>query len=189
MEENYGLEEIEGHKYRNFMILLYEDSYSYNFKDVLRLIKSTKKYAFIKHFPEANEKKEHFHVVIRLDNSTKVETLARKLGIGDNYIRVVKNLRSSLRYLIHKDDEDKFQYNKDQVIVSKLFERQFNKSFDDIEDEPTIITNIYNFIDSIKESSLDYFLQQKSLIQYVNINCYDTIYKRYRTEFIDYLKS
>lgn len=186
MEE---LEEKQSKKFRHWTILLYEDSKSYIFKDVLRIIKSNKKYAYIKHFPESNEKKEHFHVLISLENATKKSTLAKKLGIGENYIDEVKNLRSMCRYLIHKDDDDKYQYPLDNVIVSPLFERQFKKSFDDIEDEPTIITNIYNFIDSIKESSLNYFLQQKSLIQYVNLNCYDTIYKRYRTEFIDYLKS
>ena len=186
MEE---LEEKQSKKYRHWIILLYEDSKSYNFNEVFRIIKSNKKYAYIKHFPESNEKKEHFHIILSLENATKKDTLSRKLGVASNYIDEVKNLRSMCRYLIHKDDDDKYQYDINQVKVSPLFERQFKKCFDDIEDEPTIITNIYNFIDCIKESSLDYFMQLKSLIQYVNLNCYDTIYKRYRNEFLDYLKS
>lgn len=186
MEE---LEEKQSKKYRHWLILLYEDSKSYNFKDTLRILKSNKKYAYIKHFPESNEKKEHFHCIISLDNATKKSTLAKKLGVQENYIDEVKNLRSICRYLIHKDDDDKYQYDIEQVKVSPLFERQFKKCFDDLEDEPKIITNIYNFIDSVSDSDLGYFMSLKSLIQYVNLNCYDTIYKRYRAEFTEYLKS
>ena len=93
MEE---LEEKQSKKYRHWIILLYEDSNSYNFKEVMRIIKSNKKYAYIKHFPETNEKKEHFHVIISLDNATKKSTLSKKLGIQENYIDEVKNLRSIL---------------------------------------------------------------------------------------------
>lgn len=189
MKKMEELEEKQSKKYRHWLILLYEDSNSYNFKEVMRIIKSNKKYAYIKHFPESNEKKEHFHVIISLDNATKKSTLSKKLGIQENYIDEVKNLRSICRYLIHKDDDEKYQYNIENVKVSTLFQRQFKKCFDDIEDEPTIITNIYNFIDVISEQGLGYFIALKSLIQYVNINCYDTIYKRYRNEFTDYLKS
>ena len=58
-------EEIVEKRYRHFMLLLYpEDDY---FKDVLQDIKGNfKNYAYIKHIPEEDEKKEHVHLILSL---------------------------------------------------------------------------------------------------------------------------
>lgn len=181
------LEEKSSKKFRHWIILLYQDSTSYNFEEVFRICKSQKKWAFIKHLPEANEKKEHFHVILSFENATKKETLSKKLGIQQNYIDEIKSFRTICRYLTHIDDEDKFQYSLDQVKVSKLFEKEYKKQFDDIETEEEIINKIYSFISKIGQ--LPYNEAVISLITYVNINCYDRIYKRYRYEFNEYLKS
>ena len=183
-------EKCEEHKplrFRNFIVLLYEDAENYDFKETLRICKSQKKWAYIKHFPESNEKKEHFHVILRFENNKTKEALAKELGIPDNYIDPVKNFRTICRYLIHKDDEDKYQYSLDQVQVSEAFEREYKKQFDDIESEDTIIDNIYKFIDSIVNDN-PFTECLRLLVLYVNGHCYDTVYKRYRFEFQDYLK-
>lgn len=180
------LEEKSSKKYRHWLILLYEDTTSYDFKEVLRIIKSQKKWAYIKHIPESNEKKEHFHVILSFENATKKETLSKKLGVPPNFIDEIKSFRTICRYLIHKDDEDKYQYSLDQVKVSKLFEKEYKMQFDDILTEDEIIDKIYQFIDSISSMSLTEAL--RLLVQYVNSNCFDRIYKRFRYEFNDYLK-
>lgn len=180
------IEEKSSKKYRHWLILLYEDTTSYDFKEVLRIIKSQKKWAYIKHFPESNEKKEHFHVILSFENATKKETLSKKLGVPMNFIDEIKSFRTICRYLVHKDDEEKYQYSLDQVKVSKLFEKEYNKQFDDILTEEEIINNIYCFIDNLKETNINEKLRY--LIIYINKNCYDRIYKRYRYEFVDYLK-
>lgn len=187
IEVGESLEEKQSKKFRHFIVLLYEDSTSYDFKNVLRICKSQKKWAFIKHFPESNEKKEHFHVILSFENATKKDTLARKLGIQPNYIDEVKSFRTICRYLIHKDDDDKFQYSLDQVQVSPLFQKEYFKQFDDVETEEEIINKIYLFISNL--NNLTYSEALRVLIQYVNLHIYDRIYKRYRFEFIDYLKN
>lgn len=187
IDKDLLLEEKSSKKFRHWIVLLYQDSNSYNFDEVLRICKSQKKWAFIKHFPETNEKKEHFHVILSFENATKKETLAKKLGITQNYIDEIKSFRTICRYLTHIDDEDKFQYNLNQVKISKLFEKEYKKQFDDIESEEEIINNIYSFISKVV--NLPYNEAIISLIQYVNINCYDRIYKRYRYEFNEFLKS
>lgn len=187
--DNVGdlIEEKSSKKFRHWIILLYEDSNSYDFKEVLRIIKAQKKWAYIKHIPESNEKKEHFHVILSFDNATKKDTLSKKLGVPSNYIDEIKSFRTICRYLIHKDDEDKFQYNLNQVKISKLFEKDYIKQFDDLETEEEIIDKIYLYIDSI---SPIYSNKEalRFLILYVNKNSYDRIYKRFRFEFNDYLK-
>lgn len=187
MDKELILEEKVSKKYRHWIILLYDDTTSYDFQEVLRIIKAQKKYAYIKHVPETNEKKPHFHIILSFENPTLKSSLAKKLGIPINYISEVKNLRSMCRYLIHKDDDDKIQYSLDQVKYSKMFEKEFLKQFDDLESEEEIIDNIYNFLDNLK--GCYYQDNLRNLILYVNTHCYDRIYKRFRFEFNEYLKS
>lgn len=181
------LEETQPKKYRNWEILLYEDSYVYDFKEVIRILKSNKKYAYIKHQPEKDETKEHYHFILKLDNGTKKSTLSNKLGVPENYINEIISLRMMNRYLTHIDDEDKIQYEIADVTISKPYQREYLKCFDDLLSEEEILEQIYQFIDTFKD--MDYFKCSRELVQFVNANCYDTIYKRYRPELTEYLKS
>lgn len=178
--------------YRNFLILLYPDSTSYNFNEVLINIKSLKYYAYIKHIGEVNsedshEFKTHFHVFIKFDSGTTCERVAKRLGIPLNFVQYVKNVRGACRYLTHIDLEEKTPYKLEDVKVSRLFQRKFLLNFQDIKTEEQIIQDIYYWIDNFHYNS--YHDKLKYLIIFVNMNCYDTIFKRYRFEFIDYLKT
>lgn len=180
------LEEKRPKKFRHFIVLLYEDSKTYNCDEVLRICKSQKKWAYIKHFPESNEKKEHIHMILSFENAKSKKTLSNQLGVAENYIDEIKSFRTICRYLVHKDDEDKIQYPISSVNVSKCFYREYMKQFDDVESEDEIINNIYIFIEGLKGNH--YFKALRILIQYINLHCYDRIYKRYRFEFQEYLK-
>lgn len=180
-------EEIDEKRYRHFMILLYDDTTSYNYDDVLFDLKgSFKNYAYIKHKPEKEEKKEHTHFILSIDNARTIESISKRLGVPSNHIQSIKSLRASCRYLIHLDNEDKTKYELTDVVVSSSFSRKFFSSFDDLRTEEDIIDDIYLYIDSL--SHIDYKDAIKSLIKFVNSQSYDTIYKRYRPEFQDYLK-
>lgn len=169
-------EEIEEKRYRNFMILLYpEDNY---FNDVLNDIKgSFKNYAYIKHIPEEEEKKEHVHLILSLDNPRSVVSLSKRLEIDKRLIQHIKSLRASCRYLIHADAEDKYQYNLDQVIVSHSFKSTYFKSFDDLMSDEEILDNIYDFIRDNKElSPIELEIQ---LTRFVCSNGFERVFKRY----------
>lgn len=187
IEVGESLEEQKPVRYRNFIILLYNDTTSYDFTEVLRICKSQRKWAYIKHIPESDEKKEHYHCILSFENQKTTQALAKQLGIPEMFVKPIKNVRSMCRYLIHKDDEEKYQYTLDQVKVSPLFEKEFKKQFDDIETEEQIMDKIYKYIDSIV-TEFCYSECMRYLIIYVNVNCYERIYKRYRYEFLDYLK-
>lgn len=168
------------------MILFYDESKHYNFNDVIFNIHSLKYYAYIKHQPETDEKIAHYHAFIHLDSATTEEALAKRIGIPVDKVQYVKNVRGGCRYLTHIDYPDKIQYDISDVKVSKIFQRKFLKNFEDVKTEEEIIQDIYNFIDNFHCDS--YVEKLKQLIIFININCYDTVYKRYRPEFIDYLK-
>lgn len=173
-------------RYRNFMILFYDESIHYNFDDVLFNIHSLKYYAYIKHQAESDEKLAHYHAFIHLDTACTESALAKRLGIPCDKVQYVKNVRGGCRYLTHVDYPDKIQYDINSVKVSSLFKRKFLKNFEDIKTEEEIIQDIYFWLDN---SHFDSYVEKlKYLIMFINLNCYDTIYKRYRPEFIDYLK-
>lgn len=60
-------------------------------------------------------KKAHYHVVIRTKNQTWRNGLAEKIGISANYIQQVRNFDSVLEYLVHANEENKYQYSLDDL--------------------------------------------------------------------------
>lgn len=172
---------------RTFLMILYPDTTSYNYNDVIAYIRSLKYYAFIKHEPESDEKKIHVHVLLKFTNASTIERISQNTGVPVQHIKYCKSFRQSCRYLTHIDWPEKIQYNIDDVVVSRGLQRAFYKEYEDIKTEEEIISDIYNYIDDLKEVE-SYKDKLKSLIVFVNSNCYDTIYKRYRSEFLNYLQ-
>ena len=110
-------------KYYTFAMVLYKDSTSYDYDKIITYIeKNYKYYAYIEHKAEKEETKPHTHVLLHFDNKRYNTGVAKELNIPSNYI-VHANLIPYLRYLIHFDDEDKIQYNIEDVhgtLTSKL---------------------------------------------------------------------
>lgn len=184
----YNLDDLEvvPKKYRCFTFVAYKESESYCFDNILANLKTYKYWAYIKHLPEENEKKEHYHFIIKLDNATTCEGVSKKLGIPVNYIQYVRNERAMCRYLIHFDDPQKMQYNFDDIRVSRLWERKFKKHFEDLKTEEEIIQDIYNWL---LNNHYDTFQEKLMyLVMWVNLSGYDSVYKRYRYEFLEFLK-
>lgn len=177
-------EEVEEKRYRHFMMLLYPEWD--NFNDILEDLKgSFKNYAYIKHMPEDEEKKEHFHLILSLDNPRTIDSLSKRVGVPSNLIRNCKSLRGACRYLVHKDSEDKFQYNLEQVIVSHSFKRTYFNSFDDLLTDNEILENIYGFIESYKNE--DSMKLEILLTQYVCENAFERVFKRYYATISKYI--
>lgn len=174
-------------KYRCFTAVIYDESIHYKIEDVMFNIKGFKYWAIVKHYPEEEEKQVHYHVIIKVENATTCEGISKRTGIPVSKIKYVRNIRAMCRYMIHLDDPMKIQYSLDDVQVSKLFERKFKKNFEEVKTEEEIIQDIYFWIDNCHYDN--YQIKLYNLIMFINFNCYDTIYKRYRYEILDYLKS
>lgn len=187
MEDKVDLIELpKNDRFRSFMILLYKDTTSYNFDDVMFEIRGFKQYAYIHHFPEDDEKKDHYHLYIHLDSACTISSVSKRLGVPEKFIQNVRSERACLRYLTHIDYSDKTQYQLDEIVCSKNLERKIIKAHCDVEDETTIIDNIYKFMVSLK-NNYNYQEAVMQLIKFVNLNCYDSIYKRYRFEFKEFM--
>ena len=187
MEDKTELIELpKNDRFRSFMILLYDDTTSYDFNNVMFEIRGFKQYAYIKHLPEDDEKKSHYHLYIHLDSACTISSVSKRLGVPEKFIQNVRSERACLRYLTHIDYPEKKQYHIEDIFCSKNLERKILKAHCDVEDETTIIENIYKFILDLKDN-YDYQDGVMQLIKFVNLNCYDSIYRRYRIEFKEYM--
>lgn len=91
-------------------------------------------------------KKAHYHVLLYFPNQKKVSTLINQLNIQLNNIYPISSFTGQLRYLVHYDDEDKFQYPRSCVKGSLYMLSKFNKSFALVTDETEMVGEIYQFI-------------------------------------------
>lgn len=60
-------------------------------------------------------KKPHYHVIVEYNNAKYNTAIAKELGITLNYIQECRNYTSALEYLIHYNEETKYQYPLDDV--------------------------------------------------------------------------
>lgn len=61
-------------------------------------------------------KKPHWHIVVRFKNAVWNTAIAKELGITPNYLEACKDVDASLLYLVHFGNEEKAQYNYEEVF-------------------------------------------------------------------------
>lgn len=129
-----------------FLGILYPDSESYNCDERLAMMQNSwSEYSYILHdkdvytitdvdkwnldhsdiacpFKDGDLKKPHYHFVVKFSSPILLGRAAKILGIPSNDVQRCKSYKSSLRYLIHADNSEKFQYSADSICsnVSKL---------------------------------------------------------------------
>lgn len=119
---------------RTFSVLLYPDSTDYSFDTVISALDKTfEQWAYIKHdcdvwlgndeavksgkYLEGEHKKDHIHIVGRCSNPLPLSTISNKLGIAENFIEFGKGtFKKAVRYLVHIDHEEKYQYNTNDIV-------------------------------------------------------------------------
>lgn len=146
-------------------ILLYPENESH--REALNFIeKNYKEYAWIKHEPETEDKKEHIHVVIRFINQRWNTSLANELGIEINMLERCRNLDNALLYLIHFREPEKKQYDVENVhgIYNRRIIRLIQS---DGKDHTDLANDIVNWIEQtqgeVTYSKLFYFCRDNGM--------------------------
>lgn len=109
---------VEKFKDRKFCLLLYPDNADH--MDALEKIKQSYDYACVLHDKDVDEdgviKKAHYHVVILAGKNAIWSTaLSKNIGLDVNFIQQCRNVDRSLEYLIHFNEEEKHQYDLEEV--------------------------------------------------------------------------
>ena len=117
---------------RNIGLLLYPEWDNYN--DILTKVLPYP-HAYIVHDKDLKEteekkkkKKRHTHAYIQFDNARSFQSIAKWLGIEERFVQGISNRNSYLRYLVHLDNPEKYQYSWDKVTICGLDE-EFTKAF------------------------------------------------------------
>lgn len=150
------------------------------------IISNYSKYAYIKHDKDLLDngelKKEHYHVLVQFSNYRWRNAVAEELQITPNYLEKVRNLENSLKYLIHFNNADKFQYDVESVegpLKQKLI--GYINTTDKSESDKVI--ELLDFLESQKG-----YVKLSDFLRYVcSINMYD-IYRRSASTFIRLLE-
>lgn len=181
-------------RYRNFCLLLYAETESYDTQQVLYdivMYDHVHHWYYILHdkdsieqedkdiFPSIDEssdsqyKKSHYHVVLRLNNACTISALAKVLKIPIRFVQPCSDWKSAIRYLVHRDDPDKYQYSRDLVSYSdpkEIFDSYFPKY------KPSEGEVVSRFMELIRRGAL-----MGELIQYaIDSDCWGYFRLNYR---------
>lgn len=154
---------MASYKNRNIRAILYEDNL--NHIAVLDFLSSTSySYAYILHDKdtwtkkdeesnpehiEGSFKKPHFHLVLKFPNARYPSAVAEELGIPEqehHLFTVCPDLDNELRYFVHADNPDKYQYDASSVVGNLAF--QFNKVIDNRNEGERVLC-ILDLLDSL----------------------------------------
>ena len=160
------------------MYLTIENVYRYNkvqclekedLKAILEKIKGVNSYWFILHDKDSNLetgelKQEHYHIIVQYNQpstktsaSNQLTKYLEQIGLLKTCpnIRVdkIQNLKKYMRYLTHKDNREKYQYQDNEVITNTP--DQYQEIIDiDIKELSTDKKILMFFKDIIKSSEL-----------------------------------
>lgn len=142
---------MKNYRSRKHCLLLYPEDSTHI--QAIEKIKSNYEYALIVHDKDVDEdgnlKKAHFHVILEFSYAKWQHALADDLGITSNYIQQCRNFENALEYLIHYNDENKFQYEIENVtgtLKTKLIKSLKNNS---LTEEERVI-DLFDFIENSK---------------------------------------
>lgn len=112
---------------REFSLILYVDMNI--LADYLRKnYKDIKKYAYILHDKE--DKKPHIHLLLTFDREHTSAYVEKKLKLDEQNVMVeaISNKYKMYRYLTHKDNPEKFQYNQEEIKTndSEFYEEEID---------------------------------------------------------------
>lgn len=154
---------MNNYRSRRHCLLLYPDDETH--MQALDYIKHNYEHLYILHDKDVNKdtgelKKAHYHVIIEFKSAKWCSALAKELGITENYIEQVNNYEKALEYLIHFNDDEKFQYNLDDVkgtFKDKLYKFIHNDGKDENEKSMELIDYIVNYPAELSVSSFAYW--------------------------------
>lgn len=76
----------------------------------------------ITHDKDINEQGEivepHTHFLIDYRTPRRISTIANIFKVDNNFVELVRNKHGMLRYLTHLDDEEKYQYDPNEVLTN-----------------------------------------------------------------------
>lgn len=105
---------------KKWELILYPDSDSYDCSEVLaRLVGVFDQWAYILHDSdvdaEGNPKKPHYHFYGKCSDKLTSSGIAYRVHVPESACRVVSKWKAAVRYTVHADNPEKYQYNVSDI--------------------------------------------------------------------------
>ena len=161
----------------NYLCVIYEDDKDFD-TQMFNLLQENE-VIYIRHdkdvTEEGEEKKPHYHFVIKLKTACTLSALSKRLGIAENMIEPIKkSFNGSLKYLIHFKDDNKYNYDMDDVKSNseKLLKRFKELVSDEIPGGDHVILIVKQIISKCVIWVVMQILLEFGIISCVIINIY-----------------
>lgn len=154
-------------------VILYKDNLQH--LNLLTTLTNKYDYAYILHDKDLDDngelKKEHFHLLLFFKNARYFSSILKSIEIDNpQLIQKKKDKRLSIRYLIHADSPNKYQYSLDELHTNIDLSLYFNNN---VSRETLEVQILYNYI-------LDNNCSLQSLLYYaINNNLWSTFRRNY----------
>ncbi|UXC70125.1 replication protein (plasmid) [Limosilactobacillus vaginalis] len=163
-------EKKQDERSRNWVVIVYPESAPNDWREILdnmhiQWIESPLHDKDVN--PDGTVKKSHWHVVLAFGSKKsykQVKEITDKLN--SPIPQKVHNMKGQVRYLVHLDNPEKYQYPVEQVIahggidVDKYFKATSGQKYD----------MIGEMIDYVRENNI---VEMKDLIDYARVNRFD----------------
>ena len=171
-------------RFRFFDLLLYPDCEQHN--EVLSVIKDSGiDFCGILHDRDLDEsgklKKAHIHLVL-WGVQTTISSLSSRLGLPENYISIRGTRLSRLRYLVHADNPEKYQYSPDSAFGAPSGLKKFRESLNVSEDEND---NVFSIISLLESYPQDEYVPLLTFVKDVCSSSLFPYYRRAQSTFIE----
>lgn len=90
-------------------------------------------------------KKTHYHVIGQCSSPVMLGLAAKRFGVPSNQVQPCKNLKNAKRYLVHRDNPDKYQYSPDNVITN---DEEYLDCLKDVLDISMKASTVLDYIDN-----------------------------------------
>lgn len=88
-----------------------------NMESICNNLNEFKFYCYIFHDKDENTDK-HLHFVLNCSGCRSIKSICDALGCDYTVVQKALRPKSAIRYLIHKDNPDKFQYSPDNIFTN-----------------------------------------------------------------------
>lgn len=152
-------DKLSGIRSRNYNLVLYPDSEEH--VNVLAEIRERYDYVGILHDKDVYDsedelknpehksgqlKKPHYHIILTFGSARYLTALSKDLNLPVQYIIKSGNIKRDMRYLVHADDKDKFQYSPDEVFGTLI--DKFNAALEE-RSENDVFMSMFELLEQV----------------------------------------
>lgn len=163
-------------KSKYFCCILYPDSATYDIDNVIKALAEEHLTFAVSPIHDRDvdddglKKKGHYHLLLAYSSATTLNNIRgwfNACGMPESELHSVRVCASGVgyyRYLTHKDNPEKFQYNDKDIRVFNDFDEIFKRFAKTVTDNVNDLVRIFQIVDELNTISFH------SLIQYLMLN-------------------